>query len=133
MTEFAFTTEFDVRYRDLDPLEHVNNAVYATYLETARLEYLTAVLGRSLATGESVLAHLSLDFRRSVTFEDSVTVAVGVTDVGGSSIRMEYEIRAGGEVAATAETVLVTVEDGDPTPVPGDWRTAIEEFEGGVD
>lgn len=130
MTDFAYTTEFDVRYRDLDPLNHVNNAVYATYLETARLEYFRSVVGRSLAEGESVLAHLSIDFRRPITLGDAVTVGVRVTDVGRSSIGMEYEVRADGEVAATAETVMVAVEDGEPRPVPEEWRAAIEAFEG---
>jgi len=130
VTDFAYTTEFDVRYRDLDPLNHVNNAVYATYLETARLEYLQSVLDRTFAEGETVLAHLSIDFRRPITLGDAVTVGVRVTDVGRSSIDMEYEVRADGEVAATAETVMVAVEDGEPRPVPEEWRAAIEAFEG---
>jgi acyl-CoA thioester hydrolase len=52
-----------------------------------------------------------------------------VTDVGTTSIEMDYEVRVGSEVVATAETVLVTTDEGGPTPVPEEWRTAIAEYE----
>jgi acyl-CoA thioester hydrolase len=65
-----------------------------------------------------------------VTFDESVAVAVRTTDLGRSSIRMAYEVRADGDVAATAETTIVYVGDGDrSTPLPDAWREAIESYE----
>jgi acyl-CoA thioester hydrolase len=53
----------DVRYRDLDTWNHVNNAVYATYLEQARIDYLDSVRadGEVAATGHSTQVHMGAD------------------------------------------------------------------------
>lgn len=110
---------------------HVNNAVYATYLEQARVEYFAEVLGRSLDTTASVLASLSIDYRAPVELDQgSVTVAVDVPELGTSSIPMEYEIRTEEEIAATADTVqvLYDAENEESRPIPSDWRGTIESY-----
>ncbi|WP_435349427.1 acyl-CoA thioesterase [Haloarchaeobius sp. HRN-SO-5] len=131
MRDEPFTVDIDVRYNDVDLLGHVNNALYSTYLEAARVEYLPEVL-RTTEALDSVLAHLEIDFERPITLEDDVEVAIWVTDVGNSTIRFAYEVRASGEVAATAETVQVVydTETQEPRPVPDEWRERIEAFEG---
>ncbi|AGB34062.1 MULTISPECIES: acyl-CoA thioesterase [Halobacteriales] len=126
-----FTTTIDVRFRDIDAMGHVNNAVYATYLEQARVEYFAEVLGRSLDTTASVLASLSIDYRAPVELDQgSVTVAVDVPELGTSSIPMEYEIRTEEEIAATADTVqvLYDAENEESRPIPSDWRGTIESY-----
>ena len=132
MTDYSFTTNVDVRFRDIDAMGHVNNAVYATYMEEARTAYFDAVLDASLAAVDSVLANLRLDFRRPVELDDELTVAVRVPELGRSSIPMEYEIRADGEVAAVGEAVQVAIdpETGSSRPIPDEWRDKIEAFEG---
>ena len=132
MTDDAFTTTVDVRFRDIDAMGHVNNAVYATYMEEARTAYFDAVLDASLAAVDSVLANLELEFRRSVELDDEVTVAVRVPELGRSSIPMEYEIRADGDVAAVGEAVQVAVdpETGSSRPIPDEWRERITDYEG---
>jgi len=51
----TYTTEIDVRFRDIDAMGHVNNAVYATYIEQARTEYFRDVLRRRhLRAGDGV-------------------------------------------------------------------------------
>ncbi|MFC4552819.1 MULTISPECIES: acyl-CoA thioesterase [Halorussus] len=132
MTEYSVTTEVDVRFRDLDPMGHVNNAVYATYLEEGRTAYFRRVLDASLAEVDTVLASVELDFLRSVELGDEVTVAARVPELGESSIPMEYEVRIGEEVAATGRAVQVVYdsEAGRPRPIPTEWREAIREYEG---
>lgn len=130
--EFPFDIELPVRYRDLDTLEHVNNAVYGTYLEQARIEYFEAVLGVSFEELGMVLASIEMDFRRAIVLDDeSVRIECGVTGIGDSSFRMEYRVYAGGddEPAATGETTLVVVGESGTKPVPESWRTAFREFE----
>lgn len=128
----AFTTEIDVRFRDIDAMGHVNNAVYATYTEQARTDYFREVTDRGLDGIPSVLATLSIDFRAPVTLEEgSVTVSLDVPELGRSSIPMAYEIRTEKGVAAEAETVQVIVdESGDSMPIPEDIRSAIEAYHG---
>lgn len=128
MADEPFVVELPVRFRDLDPMGHVNNAVYATYLEHARAHYFRAVVGEELPTADTVLVHLSIDYRIPIDIEDdSVEVAMWIPRLGESSIPMEYEIRTGGEIAATAETVQVAYdrESGTSKPIPASWRDAI--------
>ena len=132
MDEFSYTTDLNVRVRDIDFMGHVNNAVYATYLEEARTSYFEDVLDVPLTDIDSVLAHLEIDYRRPITIEDDVSVALRVPRIGESSLPMEYEIRAGEEVAATGESVQVTVDrrSGEARPISDRVRTSIAEFEG---
>ncbi|MFB6156204.1 MAG: acyl-CoA thioesterase [Haloferacaceae archaeon] len=127
MTRYAYETEIDVRYRDLDSLGHVNNAVYATYFELARLRYLRNGVDAPAAQPNFVVAHLELDFRRPITDISTVSVGLGVVEVGETSFRIAYEVRSEGTVSAQGETVQVTVdEDGSPTAMPDSWRSHLE-------
>ncbi|WP_458205385.1 acyl-CoA thioesterase [Haladaptatus sp. NG-SE-30] len=132
MDEFGHTTEIDVRYRDLDAMGHVNNAVYATFLEEARLDYFRDVGGVIEDEIEGVVAHLEIDYRLPITSTDAVTAATRVPELGESSLPMEHEIRAGGDVAATADVVQVAFdrEAGVPCPIPPEWRDRIATYEG---
>jgi acyl-CoA thioester hydrolase len=133
MTGYIHEVDVAVRFRDLDPMEHVNNAVYATYLEHARDAYFRDVVGVALADVDSVLAHLELDFERPVTRSDeTVTVATRVPELGETSIPMEYAVRVGDATAATGSTVQVAYDSdaGTPAPLPGEWRDRIRSFEG---
>ena len=132
MPEYAYETEMVVRFRDLDALGHVNNAVYATYVEQARVKYYADVIGLDLDEMTTVIADQELDYRAPITWGQTVTVAVRVPDLGTASFPMTYEVRADGDVAATAETTIVVVDPdtGESRPIPDDWRAAIAEFEG---
>lgn len=139
MSDFSFERELDVRWGDFDSLGHVNHAVYATYCEHARLKYLETVLGvrlDQLSTGADgfsmVIANLEIDYRYPISDPGTVTVAMGVTDLGTSSIVMEYELRAEGEVAAAVESTMVAVdpETGTSMPLREEWVEAIEAYEG---
>ena len=127
-----FTVDVPVRYRDLDPLNHVNHAVYASYLETARTDYLDTVVDMPAEDISFVIANLEIDYERPIVDGDEPEVALRVTGLGDSSCTMAYEIRVGDDVAATAETTMVHVdsESGRPSPLPDDIRNAIREYEG---
>lgn len=132
MAEFNYEKEMDVRFRDLDMMGHLNNAVYATYLEQARVEYIEDVVEQPLMEIGAVVADLHLDFERPIDWGDDVVVAVRADELGTSSIPLEYEIRVDGDVAATAETLMVTFdpEAGEPRPIPDAWRERIRNHEG---
>jgi acyl-CoA thioester hydrolase len=132
MEGYRYAVDIDVRYRDLDPVGHVNNAVYATYLEHARTNYYAEVLDLATEELSFVLAHVEIDYERSVTAEDEAKVWIRVSRVGEKSMTTEFVVEASGETAATAESVQVVVdEEGTPRPVPEGWREAILEYEGG--
>jgi len=129
MTDFEYETELQVRFADLDAMGHVNNAVYATYLEQARVDYYADVLGVGLDDIDTVLVNLEIDYRHEVTLADeTVTVAMGVRSIGESSVVVGYEVRAGDRVAATAETTQVYVDpdEGGSRPLPEEWIERME-------
>lgn len=135
MDDVQYELEVGVRFRDLDPMKHVNNAVYLSYLEQARAGFFAEVIGERLEDVDTVLAYLEIDYRRPIEADDEVTVALGVDELGSSSIPIDYEIRLGepgGEptVAATAETVqvLVDFETGSSRPLPDAWRKRIADW-----
>jgi acyl-CoA thioester hydrolase len=130
MSTFEYETEIRVRFRDVDAMHHVNNAVYATYLEQARVDYYADVLGVGLDDIDTVLVNLEIDYRSQIELDDTVTVAMGVRDIGKSSVTMGYEVRVGDRVAATAETVQVYVDsdDGGSRPLPADWVDRMESY-----
>lgn len=122
--DFEYETELQVRFRDIDAMGHVNNAVYATYLEQARVDYYADVIGVGLDDIDTVLVTLQIEYRHEITLDDeTVTVAMGVRDIGESSVTVAYELRVDDRVAATAETTQVYVdsEDGRSRPLPEAW------------
>lgn len=131
MTDFEYWTDVELRYKDLDPVGHVNNAVYVTYLEQARMGYFRDVMELTIEDLDLVLAHVEVDFRRAIRWDQDVSVGVRVVELGTKSFEMAYEIRADDEVAATGETVQVALEpDGSGSrPIPDAWRERIKAHE----
>ena len=137
MNGYRFSHPIEVRYGDLDPQGHVNNAKYLTYLEQARIAYIGSL---GLWTGGSfldigiILADAHLTFRSAIQFGQPVQVGVRVTRLGNKSLNMEYclEDDNTGQELASASTVLVTYDyrSGNTIPLPADWREKISQFEG---
>ncbi|MFP4189355.1 MAG: acyl-CoA thioesterase [Halobacteriales archaeon] len=131
MDDYPYVTEVDTRFRDLDLMGHVNNAVYASYLEEARVAYYDEVLDVGVDELGFVLAHLEIDYERPIQHGDEVSVGLRTADVSDKSMTTEYRVEADDAVAATAKSVQVAVdEDGVPRQVPDGWRRAIEDYEG---
>jgi acyl-CoA thioester hydrolase len=99
----------EIRWRDVDAYEHVNNAVYATYLEECRDEWLGRALDGIGDAWDYVLARVAIDFRHELRLEDDIVVVSCRLDRNGtSSITLREEIRTeDGTLAAEAEAVLV--------------------------
>lgn len=129
-TSYAYTPS--VRLRDIDRNGHVNHPVYAEYLGDTRAAYYRDVLGEDMSALDTVIVHLSMDFAEPIEYADPITVRMAVTDVGDSSLTMEYEIRRNDRaVLATAETVQVRYsgDDGGTRAIPDSWRRAIRAHE----
>ena len=105
----AFEKRIEIRWSDLDASQHVNNAVYLSYLEEVRTAWLDEALRDAGAVMDFVLVHVEIDFKRELTLDDKAVVArCTLARVGTSSIRTAEEILTdGGELAARAEAVIV--------------------------
>jgi len=114
-----------VRFRDLDPMGHVNNAVFLTYVESARVAFLKHLgAAPTLEDMGIIVARVEIDFRAPVRLGDDVEVTAHVTRFGDKSFDLAHELRVDGNVVAEARTVLVTYDYSkrEPMPIPDAWR-----------
>jgi acyl-CoA thioester hydrolase len=125
---FDFVHRERVRFRDLDAMGHVNNAVFATYVEQARIEYLRSrgVLDGPLYMG-MILARIELDFLAPAVPQGEIEVGVRAARSGNKSFELEYELEQQGRPIARATTVLVAYDydQARSVPLPEDWRDAL--------
>jgi acyl-CoA thioester hydrolase len=114
-----------VRFRDLDPMGHVNNAVFLTYIEQARVAFLAEV---GAATGieemNIIVAHVEIDFRAPVRLGQEIEISVRASRFGTTSFDLDYLLRVDGEVVAEAKSVQVAYDyrRREPIPLPAEWR-----------
>jgi acyl-CoA thioester hydrolase len=126
-----FTHPIEVRFRDLDALGHVNNAVLVTFLEHARWQWWHAYLGeRRFETEGFLIARIEVDYRRPILIEDHPVVEVKVSRLGNTSFDLAYRVlsRRDDALLAEAKTVQVMM---DPTftktePIRPETRTWME-------
>ncbi len=120
MDGFPFVRRERVRFRDCDAFGHVNNAVYSTYLEEARI----GVLGE---LSQFILARVEIDFRAELRAGEEVEVGTRCSRVGTKSFELEHELHAGGRVVAHARSVLVSYDyaRGESVPVPDELRARL--------
>lgn len=99
-TSALFTAAISVRWRDLDAFNHVNNSVFLTYLEEARLQWLKDVPGPWFdAHAMPVLAASTLNYRRPIEWPANLHVELRATRVGGSSLTLAHRIVDAAEAA----------------------------------
>jgi acyl-CoA thioester hydrolase len=132
MEGFRFVNPQRVEFRDLDGLGHVNNAVYLSYVESARLAYMQEVLGPLELEELGIVAEARIAFRSAAILGEELTVGTRVAEIGGKSLRFEFEIHGfDGRLVADGSTVHVAFDYSTRTsvPVPDDWRRRIDAFE----
>jgi acyl-CoA thioester hydrolase len=135
MTHFYFSIPVSVRYADIDAQGHVNNAVYFSYLEQARIEYMRAlgiwrVEDNFLSIG-TIVAEATCSYKRPILLGEAVLVWARVSRIGTKSYDFEYRITTNGAEAATARTVQVAYDyaTSQSIRVPDDWREKVRTFE----
>jgi acyl-CoA thioester hydrolase len=111
-SDFPLTTFDKLRYADTDRQGHVNNAVFATALETGRVELLYAPDAPLADPGCAfVIASLHLDFLAELSWPGTVEVGTRVAAVGRSSLTLDQGLFQAGRCVATARTVIVQMNE----------------------
>jgi acyl-CoA thioester hydrolase len=142
MQGFPVTLDLPVQWGEMDALRHVNNARFFTWFESARIAYFDRLRGALPGSGATVglgevgpiLASTSCDFLRPVTYPATVLVGARVSELGNSSLRMEYAVEridAPGEPCAKGTSVVVLVRYAtlEKVRVPDSVRAAIAALE----
>ena len=118
-----------VRWRDLDPLGHVNAAVFLTYLDEGRATWLTKVLGDGFDPAQYVVARIELDYRSEIPLGTLfIDTHHAVNSVGRSSITFDENLTVpDGTIVAESRTVLVMWEPDrhQSRPLSPDERSAL--------
>jgi acyl-CoA thioester hydrolase len=128
MDGFDYVHREAVRFRDLDGMGHVNNAVFLTYMESARLAFF-----RSLGLGHNpleglILARAEIDFRSPIELGEQIEVGSRPGRIGTKSFDLHQEVRADGRHAAEGKFVLVAYDYTTNTSkeIPADWRERLD-------
>lgn len=149
LADYRVVVSWPVQWGDQDAYGHVNNTVYFRWVETARIKYMERLFAEeSPAAGggplseqepvaerelEPILAAISCNYRRQVTYPDTVRIAMRVTRIGRSSIRMEHKLWSDAQqaVVADGEGTVVTFDyaANKSLPVPAAMRAAIVRLE----
>jgi acyl-CoA thioester hydrolase len=132
MEGFRYVRSQEVEFRDLDGLGHVNNAVYLSYLESAKVDYFRDVANADRLEDLGIVADVQIAYRSPAFFGETLAIGVRVARVGTKSLRFEFEVRGpDGRLVAEASSAHVTFdyETRTPAAVPAEWRQRIEAYE----
>jgi acyl-CoA thioester hydrolase len=123
---------WDVTFRDLDALGHVNNAVFLTYFEWGRMRYWFDLRGGSSPFDIGfIVARMECDYRKQLVMEP-IEIATRVGEMRTSSLDFYSEVRkAGGEVAAAGKTIVVLYDwtTRSKMAIPDDLRRRVRSFQ----
>jgi acyl-CoA thioester hydrolase len=130
---YLFSHRLEVRFRDCDPLGHVNNAVYLTYLEQARLFYWRELWGFGNAERPGmpgvIMARAEIDYCSPAKYGQTLEVRIDLAAVGRSSFTYDYDILdEEGRTIASARTVQVMYDyaAARPVPIPDEIRARMQ-------
>lgn len=131
---YPYTISIEVSFRDLDAMGHVNNAVYLTYMETARIKFLVDLFGaKSLHDLPVIMAEATCTFKSPAFFGEHLTIGAGISRFGTKSFDMVYRVLAGdGRLVALAKTVQVMYDyaAAQTVAVPDSFKQQVRAFQG---
>ena len=131
LQDFPYRLTDNVRFADLDPNQHVNNAVYATYFETGRV---TLMKDRSFGLMPEGLAwimvRLDIHFRAELKWPGAIEMGLGVSRFGRTSVTFDQVVFSDGVCVASAQSVSVLIDDATrkPTPLTDEIKTNFERW-----
>jgi acyl-CoA thioester hydrolase len=138
MTHFNFYHPVEVRYGDLDPQGHVNNAKHLTYFEQARIAYMVELglftKDQSFMEIGVILADVHITYLAPIYFGEQIKVGVHILKLGTKSMTWDQDIvdAKTGKELANGEVIMVTYDykEEKTINIPHEWREKIKMFEG---
>ena len=122
-----FETTVEIRFADIDAMGHVNNAVYFSYFEQARMAYFKERVARIWDWNEDgvIVARNEIDYVFPVFLNDRMSIRLWVEHVGSKSFTVCYRVVVGERLCATGKSVLVCFNHKNKATqvLPEAWRT----------
>jgi acyl-CoA thioester hydrolase len=119
LEDFPFRLTDNVRFADLDPNQHVNNAVYATYFETGRVTLMKDRAYGLMPEGLGwIMVRLAIHFRAELRWPNQIELGLGVAKFGRTSVTFDQVVFSEGKCVASARTVTVLINASSRKPTP---------------
>ena len=131
LEDFPYRLSDNVRFADLDPNGHVNNAVYASYFETGRVTLVKDRSNGLIPPGLSwVMVRLDMHFRAELHWPGQIELGLGVVKFGRTSVTFEQGVFSEGKcvASAVATTVLIDEATRKPTPLTEEIRANFQRW-----
>jgi acyl-CoA thioester hydrolase len=133
-TNFPYEIEIEVIFRDVDAMGHVNNAVFFTYMETARIKYITKIFEKTdLLDLPIILVKAECNYHSPALLGEILVAGIGLTRFGRSSFDLAYRIAVkDGRLIASGHTVQVMYDyhSRSAYPIPDVIRARVRAYQG---
>lgn len=120
----------DIRFADIDMMGHVNNSIYLTYFEQARMKFMIAFTPEQWSWRDFgiVVARNEINYRKPIFLNDSLKVEVEAVELGKTSFKLLHTIFINSELCADCLSVIVCFDYNRNTKIeiPEIWRRALE-------
>jgi acyl-CoA thioester hydrolase len=119
LEDFPCRISDNVRYADLDPNQHVNNAVYATYFETGRVTLMKDHgYGLTPPGFAWIMVRLDIHFRAELRWPGQIEMGLGVSKFGRTSVTFDQVVFSEAKCVASAQSVSVLIDEATRKPTP---------------
>ena len=119
LEDFPYRTADNVRFADLDPNQHVNNAVYASYFETGRVMLMKDRPRGLMPPGLSwMMVRLDMHFRAELIWPNRIETGLGLCKFGRTSVTFDQVVFSNGKCVASAQSVSVLIDATSHKPMP---------------
>ena len=141
LADFRYRYDIRVVFRDVDYYRHVNNAVYVTYMETARIDYCSVAFGKPLGSVQNVImASQRFDYEKQAQYDDRLVMGCRTSRIGTKSLDFTYElwrigpadrVLSADERIGRGVSTLVAFDyaQNRSIAVPEEWRRRIAAYE----
>ncbi len=119
LEDFPYRLTDNVRFADLDPNQHVNNAVYASYFETGRVTLMKDRSYGLMPDGLAwIMVRLDIHFRAELHWPGKIEMGLGVRKFGRTSVTFDQVVFSEGRCVASAQSVTVLIDENMRKPAP---------------
>jgi acyl-CoA thioester hydrolase len=119
LEDFPYRLTDNVRFADLDPNQHVNNAVYATYFETGRVTLMKDRSYGLMPDGVAwIMVRLDMHFRAELRWPGTIEMGLGLSKFGRTSVTFDQVVFSEGKCVASAQSVSVLIDEANRRPTP---------------
>jgi acyl-CoA thioester hydrolase len=114
ISDYKYKTPIPIRFSDIDAVGHVNNAIYLTYFEIARLNYWKEIIDWNLREHGVIVGRSEVNYLKPITLDDEIVCYVRTTRIGNSSFDMMHLLARitpnGEEICTTGKTVCISYD-----------------------